>query len=277
VDLISWKAELEASLNNLGCSLFKVPHPTLTLLKIQGSPLIFNLLSHSNSIKISTVVEFQRQTIEANLQLINLWEDVWINSRKQVLYRIGSLLGLNKKVFGRKTSFRILCKEEASDFFNLYHLQGSAKAKYTMCLTYEDEVVAAASFSEPLNMTRKSPGYTSAELIRFACKGDITVIGGLTKLIKKFADQFKPSDIMSYADRDWSLGKGYDSTGFSIDRVTEPQEIWLNIKEMKRYFQHRLPIKISPDLKPEELESYLLESGYRKIFNTGNLKFKLFF
>jgi hypothetical protein len=125
-------------------------------------------------------------------------------------------------------------------------------------------------------MIRQSPGYTSAELIRFACKGGITVIGGLTKLIKNFSDQLRPSDIMSYADRDWSIGKGYESTGFVLDRVTDVQEIWLKVNELKRYFYHRLPIQIN-DVKPEDLESYLLERGYKRIFNTGNLKFKLFF
>jgi hypothetical protein len=276
VDLISWKVDVESSLMEMGCSIVSVPHPALFLIQIQDSTLILNLLTHSIYSDFTVVIDLQNKVNETNKQLINLWEDVWVNSKEQVIFRIHSLLGLNKKIFGRKTRFSNLDKSDADDFFNRYHLQGSAKAKHTICLLYEEEIVAAASFSEPMNMIRQSPGYTSAELIRFACKGGITVIGGLTKLIKNFSDQLRPSDIMSYADRDWSIGKGYESTGFVLDRVTDVQEIWLKVNELKRYFYHRLPIQIN-DVKPEDLESYLLERGYKRIFNTGNLKFKLFF
>ncbi len=56
-------------------------------------------------------------------------------------------------------------------------------------------------------MTRSKNPYRSYEMVRFANVTGVTVTGGLSKLIKAFAEEVKPDDIMTYVDREWSDGK----------------------------------------------------------------------
>ena len=128
-------------------------------------------------------------------------------------------------------------------------------------------------------MKSKGSHYTSAELVRFASKDGCTVTGGLSKLIKHFLILKKPNDLMSYADRDWSLGKGYDQLGFQLTSTTTPAYVYVDEKTKLRYFPHRLPKKVLSafdEQKELNLDDYLAEQGYAKAFNTGNLKYHLY-
>jgi hypothetical protein len=277
---LHWQDDVETSIKALGFSLHNLYYKDLNLLSIQNTKLIINLLSCNTSIKAIEVLHFQDCMRLENKHLINLWEDVWLTRKNQVVHRLKSLLGLNIKIFGRKTVLQNLSQIEADQFLNFNHLQGSAKAKYRFGLTYKDNVVAVASFSGTRDMHRQGPDYISAELIRFASKDGCTVVGGMTKLIKHFSLITKPNDIMSYADRDWSLGSGYQSSGFILDKTIDPQDIYLNVNTLRRFFFHRLPIEIRRDiinLNQHDLESHLIKHGFKKIFNIGNLKYKLFY
>ena len=81
-----------------------------------------------------------------------------------------------------------------------------------------------ATFSNKRKMSRQGPDYTSAELIRFATKDGFTVTGGLSKLIKHYMKMLAPNDLMSYADRDWSLGKGYLAAGFKLKTISSASQ-----------------------------------------------------
>jgi hypothetical protein len=258
-----WVAEISDSLLGVGISCKARSDDKYKLLVLDDGKLVLNLIAMVNTYNPSLLVQEQESFHERGILLVQLWEDIWLKKKEQVLSRICSLVGKNEKIHGRKTKIEVLDQATADQFLLTYHLQGSARARYKFGLIYNEELVAVASFSGSRLMKFKGPEYRSSELIRFACKSRVTVTGGFTKLLKHYIALVKPNDLMSYADRDWSNGKGYESSGFVLTEVQEPSYLWLDQSTLTRYFRHR---------KPEES----LESNFVEIFNTGNLKYILY-
>ena len=219
--------------------------------------LVLNLVSLDDTTDAAGLVQLQQQYQSDDKQLVHLWEDIWLTRQPQVLSRISSLLGKNKKVHGRKTKIRTVTQPEADDFLDRFHLQGSVKGRFRYALETEGEIVAVALFSGKRKMTRKRADYSSMELMRFANAEGVTVQGGLSKLIKHVITTHSPDDVMTYADMDWSYGKGYTKLGFELAEQSPPAVIWLQRETLTRYFPHRLP---------EEVRSVLLTADF-----TGNI------
>lgn len=257
-----WSNEVVCSLETLGVRSSFLIDPELVLLVPAGGNLVLNLISTNHELTPEFLVEQQDLYQSRGVLMVQLWEDIWLTRKAQVLGRVTSLLGMNRRLHARKTKVGILDREQSDTFLSEHHLQGTVKARYKFGLIYEDEVVAVATFSGSRLMKYRTPGYRSSELIRFASKSGFTVIGGLTKLISHYVNLVHPNDLMSYADRDWSQGKAYESLGFTLDSIQAPSRMWLDIKTKTRYFPHRLPPAVSHE--------HLLQ-----IFNTGNLKYVL--
>lgn len=241
--------------------------------------LYIHLIPNENRFQAEKLVDLQDKFRQDGLFLVQLWEDVWLTRRNQVISRINSFLGLNKSFHGRKAKVISISIAETTNFLNNNHLQGYIKAKYNYGLFANGEIIAAANFSDTRPMKNNGEGYLSAELVRFASKDGLTIAGGLSKLIKHFLKEVKINDLMTYADRDWSLGKGYDKLGFELTKITEPAILYLDHKKMVRYFPHRLPKNVLSDFEKQDilnLEDYLAANNYIKIFNTGNLKYHLY-
>lgn len=237
--------------------------------------LVLNLISLDAIINPADLVNLQQHYQRLDIQLVQLWEDIWLMRTEQVLSRIFSLLGTNRTVHGRKTKIRSITQPEADDFLNRFHLQGSVKSRFRYALETEGEMVAVALFSGKRKMTQKHPDYTSVELMRFANAAGITVQGGLSKLIKHLVTSLTPNDVMTYADLDWSYGKGYTKLGFELAEQSPPAEIWLNHETLLRFFPHRLPEEIKPILLTAGCVSEMGALHYSRVYNTGNLKYIL--
>ena len=253
--------------------------PAFLLRFAESEKLVLHLIPINHNFIPSDLLKLQENFQAKGQQLIQLWEDVWLKRPAQVLSRISAMLGKNKTVHGRKTKVITVSQVEADGFFGEYHLQFSAKSRHRFALTLDGEVVAMASFSAKRNMTRKREGYTSVELIRFATVDGITVQGGLSKLIRHMIKTISPDDVMTYADLDWSYGKGYTKLGFELTAQTPPAEIWINTETLVRTFPQRLSEDIQrliANLAPQEASVVMEPLGYRLIYNTGNLKYILY-
>lgn len=253
--------------------------PAFLLRFAESSKLVLHLIPIAHHFIPADLLKLQENFQANGQQLIQLWEDVWRKRPAQVLSRIAAMLGKNNTIHGRKTKVIPVTQVEADRFFGQYHLQFSAKARHRFALHQDGEVVAMASFSAKRNMTRKREGYTSVELIRFATVDGITVQGGLSKLIRHMIKTISPDDVMTYADLDWSHGKGYTKLGFELTAQTPPAEIWINKETLVRYFPQRLPENIQgliANLAPQEASGVMEPLGYRLIYNTGNLKYILY-
>ena len=187
-----------------------------------------------------------------------IWEDQWIEKRPIIESRILSVLGKTQRIHGRETKVIKLTQPEANQFLNQNHLLGTTTAKTKLGLIQKDNVVAVATFSKPTKMDRNGVYYQSYEMIRYCTLNGFTVVGGLSKLISHFIGLVKPDDIMTYVDREWSKGKGYEKLGFKMVEQTPPQEFWIDPKEMVRH--STMQIKAVPP-------------GSIRIQNAGSYKF----
>ncbi|GAB3246410.1 hypothetical protein GCM10027347_01250 [Larkinella harenae] len=216
--------------------------------------------------------------------MIHLWEDVCRQKPAIVLSRLRALVGHSERIPARLTQFRRIDKPTAQRFLAEHHLQVVTNVKYNYGLflperyfrvlsadflansgATHDLLVAVATFSHPRNITRNGTLHRSVELVRFANHLDCTVVGGLDKLLKAFATDWKPDDIMTYADRDWSDGGSYEKLGFTRLEKTEPQHFWLRPGDWIRYYPHHLPDGLA--------ESELPAQGYIPVYNAGSRKF----
>jgi hypothetical protein len=279
--IADWQKSLQESLlvKGIAGELFAAGDALLMKFK-DAEKLVLNLIPVSGHIPLEELIDLASSYHDKGIQLIQLWEDVWESRPLQVLGRISSLLGMNKTIHGRKTKVTWVSQPEADLFFEQFHLQGSASARYKYALTLDNVSVAMASFSAKRRMTRRAEaGYTSVELIRFATMDGITVQGGLSKLIRHLIRAIAPNDVMTYTDQDWSYGKGYERLGFELVARSAAAEIFLDTESMTRYFPHRLPAALGAALKgmsAAETQAYLHSKHYLRIYNTGNLKYVLY-
>ena len=252
----NWHHQLSLALANhkIECHFFLVDE--FHLLEVDKK-LLINLVSLSNQFKPDDLIRLKEKYCQKNIKLIHLWEDVWLSKPDQVVARIKSLLGQNIRIHGRKTKAAKITKPVADAFLIENHLQGPVSSRYKIGLFEKDELVAVATFSA-LRKMNHTENYKSAELIRFAVKAGHSITGGLSKLITYFAETYKPNDLMTYADCDWSAGEAYLTLGFIQTAMLEPQ-IYILDENLNRQLK-----------KDNQLSA-------TEVFNTGSLKFILKF
>ncbi|MBB5440387.1 hypothetical protein HDC92_004088 [Pedobacter sp. AK017] len=259
-----WQSKVVLALEETGLYVEHPEHEIYQLL-LCNQKVVLHLVPLENNYDPAGLIALQTEYKAIGKILLHLWEDVWLTRQVQVLGRICSLLGINKRLHARKAKIRVLTQKQAADFMDQHHLQASARARYKFALCIDEKIVAVACFSALRSMKNISATHKSAELIRFASLTGFTITGGFSKLLKHFITLMQPDDVMSYADRDWSLGNAYAQSGFVLKETTAPAKIWLNKNELCRYFEHRLPA-----------DAVSCAADYVQIYNTGNLKYILY-
>lgn len=234
-------------------------------------------LSKGNLIE-SEIADFRIKQTEIRskgISSVTLWEDIWFNKKEIVQSRLNAILGISERIPGRVTQARKLDKPTVNDFLDKNHLQGSVASKiryglflpkryfrvlnpdYQIDTGIEELLVAVATFSHPRTFEREGKPFRSYELIRFANLRNTTVVGGFDKLLRAFTEEYKPGDIMTYADLEWSDGASYRRLGFEEISDKYPVHFWLDPMGNVRYSENR---------KPES--DNLIE-----IYNAGSRKF----
>ncbi|ALL05865.1 hypothetical protein AQ505_10370 [Pedobacter sp. PACM 27299] len=272
-----WQLDFIKTLTDKGIAFTEEEDNELVFLDQQQ--VAIHLVSLTDPGTPADFIALQTQQQQQNRYVVHLWEDIWQSRREQVLARIASILGLNKTLHGRKGKIISINQAQADEFLWQHHIQGSAKTKYKFGLMIGEELVGVALFSAARPMKSIGPDYRSYELVRFASQMGFTVTGGFSKLLKHFINLVQPNDLMSYADRDWSLGHAYDASGFKMVNTTEPLMMWLDLKDYSRKTMLRLPAALLDSLKPldkTKQRQFLIENNYLPVFNTGNLKYILY-
>lgn len=203
------------------------------------------------------------------VDLITVFETDDIEKVKQLILRkIGRL---QNKVFARKTEIKEISSKTAKEFFDRYHLSNGVYASVNLGLFLENELVMAVSFSK----SRFSKKY-QWECIRMSSKNDTVVIGGASKLFKYFMKNWKPESCVSYADCRFGSGQTYEHCGFTNKGITGPNYWYVfgneKIESRVKYQKHKLE-KLFPEHFDKNLteEQIMLDAGYRRIFDCGNV------
>jgi hypothetical protein len=159
---------------------------------------------------------------ERGIRIINIWEDDWTFKNEIIKSQIKNIIDLtNNKVYARKCQVKEVKEVKlVRNFLDNNHIQGFVNSKIKLGLYYDGDLVSLMTFDQFEG--RKKMGVDEWNLSRFCNKLDTSVIGGASKLIKYFIDFYKPKRIISYADKDWSVGKLYDNLGFKLVGNSKP-------------------------------------------------------
>lgn len=216
---------------------------TLTNQQITPKPTKIGFLLPINSTLIVHYIELSKLTEDLDLpkwkaknkleNVVSIFENEWVEKRAVVISRIKSKLGLCTKIFARKTTVVKLNRSEAFDFLEQNHTNVPLKTKSSFGLIYNHQLVAVAAFGPTMHKKTEGNGEQSGELIRFCNKLDYTVVGGLSKLLKHYINQYQVDDVMTYIDKDWSDGKSFIQLGFEVvgEKHQYPHYLDFNTKQ----------------------------------------------
>ena len=167
---------------------------------------------HSDVIDKTTKYDLLNKTKlckDLGVKLMHIYSDEWEYKKNICKSMIKNRLGLCNKVFARKCKLKEIDKKDFSRFMNDNHISGSVNSSVRLGLYFNEELILAIGFRKPRQ--KKWSGYY--EISRFATKLDYVVVGGLSKLLKFFKNQVSRK-IMTYADRRFGEGLGYEKAGF---------------------------------------------------------------
>lgn len=207
------------------------------------------------------------------ITLLHIFDYQWYNKQDIVKSMICSKLKLNNKIFGRKCNIKEIKTKEKNQFLESTHIQGKCNSTINIGLYNNNELVSVAVFSK----SRYNKNY-DYELVRFSSKLNTNVIGGFSKIMKYFINTHNPKNIISYADRSYSIGNVYLKNNFKLIGVSKPNYFYfkeLNVYSRQSFQKHLLSNKLQHFNKDLTEYENMKINGYDKFYNCGNYIFTL--
>lgn len=213
------------------------------------------------------------------IQLLNIWQDWIINKPEIVESIILSKLGIyNDKIYARKCKVKEITNQECIEFLNRNHIQGAGSSQIKLGLYYNDRLVSVMTFSLTNRFGKKNEQWYY-DLTRFCSLLNTQVLGATGKLLQYFIDNYHPIRITSFACRDISNGKLYESLKFQNKGINK--SYWYVDKYYNRF--HRNTFTKSSIIKRGWAEpnkqwkekDIMYEHGYFQIYDSGQIKYIL--
>lgn len=212
--------------------------------------------------------------LEKGIRLIHVFEDEWNCKKDIVKSMLKSVLGVtDRKIYARKCEIRPIDSKEKSLFLNENHIQGNVSSKINLGLFYDGELVAAMCFGEKrVNLGARNKTDGEYELLRFCNRLDTTVVGGASRLLNHFINEFQPSRIISYCDRRWSSGNMYEKLGFVKSHESRPNYFYIQGNNRKNRFKYRKSELVKEGFDRNKSESEIMkERGIHRIYDCGTM------
>ena len=209
---------------------------------------------------------------EKGIRIIHIWEDDWTFNRDIVKSQINNWLKKScNKIWARKCEVKIVRSSgEIRSFLDINHIQGYVNNNLSIGLYLEDELVSLMTFDNYEGRKKMEEG--GWNLSRFCNKLDTNVIGGASKLLNYFIKNYSPNRIISYADKDWSVGDLYLKLGFAKVKDSNPD--YKYIVNNKRVHKSRFKKSNLKNSNMTESE-YVSDNNIWKIWDCGKLKFEI--
>lgn len=210
------------------------------------------------------------------IRLIHIFEDEWLEHPEIVEDKLRAILHAPmKRYYARKLQIKPVPREVADEFYEANHIQGKTNVSVSVGLYDGNELLALQSF---LPYTRKKMD-GAWELVRYATKLGVHIIGGFSKCLKWFEREHSPNAVVSFADRRWCdpFSNVYESSGFVNDGKA-PKSYWY-VKAPKRYHKasfrkDRIKVKFPKVYSPAKTEAQMMkEIGLQRIYDCGLIRY----
>ncbi len=218
------------------------------------------------------------------IRLVHVFEDEWSFKRGIVESKVRNLLGLssNRRVSARKCTVREIDSNVKDQFLEANHIQGKDISLIRLGLFLRDEIVSVMTFSRVRPSLGRSSSEKDYELVRFASRIDLSVVGAFSKMLKHFTRNYSFSTITTYADLRWSQESNvYEKSGFTLKHRSEPSYWYFKPGELVRYHRYSFRKSALKDKFPEhysetETESQIMSKlKYEKVWDCGNLVYEM--
>ncbi len=210
---------------------------------------------------------------EAGLELIQIFENEWLNKFKKEIWKsiLKSKLNLSEKLYARKCSIRVLDNNTCNKFLKENHIQGTCSSSIKLGLYHNEELVSVMTFGKVRFSCKKKYQW---ELIRFCNKLNTNIVGGASKLFNHFIKTHDPDSIISYCDIRIFNGSLYKKLGFELSHTSTPNYFYFNknptLLSRHQFKKHLLKdkLEIFDDTLSESMNMF--NNGYRRIWDCGN-------
>lgn len=201
---------------------------------------------------------------EKGYKLITIFENEWFNKKDIVKSILSTKLSMNTyKIPARKTIFREITYSDIKQFEIENHLQGTRPANRYYGLYHNNNLIMSMSIGK----SRFNKNITN-EIVRMTTKKNITVVGGISKLVKNIG----LSDCLTYADKRYGDGIGYSKVGFVKMKDSAPNYFYFHKKDhdtlysRNKFQKHKI---LNVDMSKSEYEN-MLAQDYDRIWDCGN-------
>lgn len=209
---------------------------------------------------------------DRGIRLIHIFEDEWIHKKEIWKSMLKNIFGkTDVKIYARKCQIVEVNYTTAKKFLEENHIQGNCQSKYRYGLMYENELVSLMAFGKTRHFIGN--GLHEYELLRFCNKLNTNVIGGASKLFSYFIKQNNPSNIVSYADRRWSVGKLYEVLGFNLYNISKPNYFYVINDRRQNRFNFRKSVLVKKYNCPENMSEseFCKMQRWWRIYDCGAL------
>lgn len=254
---------------------------------------IFNTLENESLLKYKHL-EKTELCEEQSIHLFHIFENEWLDLKSRSIWisMLKNALMLNSnKIMARSCNIIDISdkkyNEEIRNFLEQNHIQGFCQSKIKLGLYYQNELVSLMTFGK----CRYNKNVTY-ELLRFCSILNTNIIGGSSKLLHYFKEHYMNTNeiLLSYGNRRWTniSNNIYLKNNFQLSNISEINYYYFHSKDCTKLYhrshfqKHKLKmyfdncsynIKIFDNNKSERVNMY--ENGYRKIYELGQLVFKL--
>lgn len=210
------------------------------------------------------------------IRLIQIFSDEWINRRSIVESKLKALVGSTTKgLYARQCEVVQLDSQTAAKFLEQNHIQGADKSRHKLGLYYNQQLVAVMTFSVGRQIMGSTNQPGKWELSRFATSR--RVVGAAGKLLASFRRAYDPTEIISYADRRWSVGQLYQTLGFDQVGYSAPSYWYTKDYRTRLYrYNFRKSVLVANGCDSCKTEWQIMQDlGYDRIWDCGTIKYKM--
>lgn len=213
---------------------------------------------------------------EKGIRLIHIFEDEWESKKEVWKSTLLNIIHKNQnKIYARKCKIKEISGSESKLFLDENHLQGNCASSINLGLFYNDILISLMTFRKSRHFIGN--GKHQWELTRFCSAKNLEVVGAASKLLHYFIKNYSPKNIVSYADRRWSVGNLYECLGFKKYNVSPPNYYYLINNKRKGRFSFRKSVLVKKYNCPENMSEheFCLSQHWYRIYDCGCLCYEL--